>query len=316
MKMIRYSAYLLLIIFLTSSCGNGNNTTGKQKITISGAFALYPLTVKWAEEYMKENQNVQIDISAGGAGKGMTDVLSDMVDIAMVSREVEKVEVNKGAFAIAVAKDAVVPVFNTSNPLKQTILEQGVDSTMLSKIYIEGKINMWNDIIKVTSDPIDLHLYTRSDACGAASMWAKFLGKKQEDLMGTGVFGDPGVADAVKSDKFGFGYNNIIYVYDFHTRKKNDGMEVVPIDCNKNGHIDPEEKFYATIDELILAIKDGRYPSPPARDLYLVTKGKPANKAVVDFIKWILNKGQQYIEEAGYVNFPSEKINHELEKLK
>jgi len=42
---------------------------------------------KWAEEYTKLYPNIKIDISAGGAGKGITDVLSGMVDIAMVSDE-------------------------------------------------------------------------------------------------------------------------------------------------------------------------------------------------------------------------------------
>ena len=32
----------------------------------------------------------------------------------------------------------------------------------------------------------ELHVYTRSDACGAAETWAVFLGKKQEDLLGSG----------------------------------------------------------------------------------------------------------------------------------
>jgi phosphate transport system substrate-binding protein len=44
------------------------------------------------------------------------------------------------------------------------------------------------------TDPI--HVYTRSDAAGAPDVWAKHLGKKQENLLGIGVFGDPGLAAA------------------------------------------------------------------------------------------------------------------------
>ena len=60
----------------------------KGNITISGAFALYPITVLWANEFMKLYPDVEIDISAGGAGKGMADVLNGMVDLGMVSREI------------------------------------------------------------------------------------------------------------------------------------------------------------------------------------------------------------------------------------
>jgi phosphate transport system substrate-binding protein len=315
MKIFRIGLTFLILLSILS-CGENRVKGKKQKITISGAFALYPLTVKWAEIYMKENPKVQIDISAGGAGKGMTDVLSNMVEIAMLSREIEPSEVKKGAFAIAVAKDAVVPVFNSKNPLCKQILEKGYDSAHLANIFIEGSINNWNEIISEKDNKVEMHVFTRSDACGAAAMWARYFGKNQEDLKGTGVFGDPGIAEAVKNDIYGLGYNNIVYVYDLQTRKKATGLEILPLDLNSNGKIDPDENFYETIDAFTKAIKSGKYPSPPARNLYMVTMGKPNDKAVVSFLRWILEDGQQYIEQAGYVNFSADKIQAELDKLK
>ncbi len=50
-------------------------------IRVSGAFALYPMILKWGEEYKKLHPKVNFDISAGGAGKGMTDALGGLVDI-------------------------------------------------------------------------------------------------------------------------------------------------------------------------------------------------------------------------------------------
>jgi phosphate transport system substrate-binding protein len=306
--------FFLIVVLLLSSCGNSGSK--KQKIAISGAFALYPLTVKWAEIYMKDHPSVQIDISAGGAGKGMTDVLSEMVDVAMMSREVESVEIEKGAFKIAVAKDAVVPVFNSLNPFAKEILEHGIDSDNLVKIYITGEITEWNALGIKSSTPEEIHLFTRSDACGAATMWASYFGKNQEDLKGTGVFGDPGIADAVKNDILGLGFNNIVYVFDTHTGKKNPGIEILPIDFNANGKIDTDENFYGSIDRLADAIKENKYPSPPARNLYLITKGKPTNTAVLEFLNWILTSGQKYIEEAGYVKLPENIIQDEVRKIK
>src|SRR5687768_14314325 len=62
-------------------------------LAISGAFALFPMVTVWAEQYKAANPNVDFDIQAGGAGKGMTDVLAGAVDIAMVSREVREEEI-------------------------------------------------------------------------------------------------------------------------------------------------------------------------------------------------------------------------------
>src|SRR6185437_16013395 len=77
-------------------------------ISISGAFALYPITVKWAQEFKKLHPKVVFNISAGGAGKGITDALSGLVDIGLASRDINPEEVKKGAYTIYVTKDAVV----------------------------------------------------------------------------------------------------------------------------------------------------------------------------------------------------------------
>jgi len=76
-------------------------------IRVSGAWALYPMMVKWAEEFKKVYPQVRIDLSAGGAGKGITDALSGLVDIGMVSRELRPEEIDQKAFYIPVVKDAV-----------------------------------------------------------------------------------------------------------------------------------------------------------------------------------------------------------------
>jgi len=295
------------------------NTFAQEKlsgqISISGAFALYPMTVKWAEEFRKIHPDVRIDISAGGAGKGIADALSGMVEIGMVSREINPEELKKGAFPIAVTKDAVVAVVSEQNPMLNDILSKGLKKDAGNNIWITGKIKSWSQAFSVKSTS-PIHIYTRSDACGAAEMWAKYYGKKQEDLLGVGVFGDPGLAQAVKKDPLGIGFNNIGYAYDAHTKKQVKGLRVVPLDLNNNGKIDADENFYNSMNDLISAIASGKYPSPPARELYFVIKGNPkSNKVLTEFILWVLTDGQKYVHEAGYIALPKEKIEAEKKKI-
>ena len=288
----------------------------KGQISLSGAFALYPLAVKWAEEFKKIHPKVKIDISGGGAGKGITDALAKVVDLGMVSREVKPEEVAKGAWFIAVAKDAVVPTINAKNPKIKEILAKGLTQQAAIKIFVTGEFKTWGDVLGNNST-IPVHVYNRSDACGAGETWAKYLGnKKQEDLLGTGVFGDPGVAAAVQKDPVAIGYNNIAYAYDLKTKRPNPGILVLPIDVNKNGKIDAAENFYATSNQLIAAIAQGKYPSPPARDLFLVSNGKPTNPVVIAFLKYILTTGQKYNVPNGYISLPKDKLNKGIAKLK
>ncbi len=313
MKTYKVTIIALFILILA----NTSKVTAqdlKGNISISGAFALYPITVKWAEEFKKKHPNVKIDIQAGGAGKGITDVLSKVTDIGLVSRDLNAAEYKKGAFAIAVTKDAVIPTISASSPYRKVLYEKGVRKEAFNHIFITGKYKTWNTLGFKSEAPI--HVYTRSDASGAAETWAKYFNKKQEDLQGVAVFGDPGLAQAVKRDPSGLGFNNIVYIYDTKTNKPTNGVVPVPIDLNNNGKLDADENFYDDIDQLIAAIISGKYPSPPARDLYFVTVGKPKNPIVKEFIKYILTDGQQFVQEAGYIKFSKEKINKELEKVK
>ena len=134
-------------------------------------------------------------------------------------------------------------------------------------------------------------------------------------MLGVGVYGDPGLAQAVKKDVTGIGYNNLAYLYDLKTRKQVAGVCALPIDVNGNGKIDPDENFYDTIDDLTHAIAEGKYPSPPARNLGFLFKGKPAKPELVAFVKYVLTDGQKFIEENGYIGLSKKKLAEELKKV-
>jgi phosphate transport system substrate-binding protein len=307
-----FIAIIFTSLIIISSCTSGKR---KNTISISGAWALYPMAVRWAEEYEKIHPEIRIDISAGGAGKGIADVLGGLVEIGMVSREINPEELKKGALPVAVAKDAVVAVVNEKNPVLQDLLSRGMSVEAGINIWITGNYKTWGEVSGTSSDS-PVHVYTRSDACGAAEIWALLFGRKQEDLLGIGVYGDPGLAQAVKQDPSGIGFNNIGYLFDSNTRLPIPGIKIVPLDLDNNGNIDDAERFYDSIDEITSAIASDRYPSPPARDLYFVINGKPLNNKVLDdFMKWVLTEGQKYVGETGYVSLSGEKISSGLKAL-
>ena len=309
---------ILALSFFLINCNytgaeTGANPNLQGTITISGAWALYPMMIRWGEEFQKIHPDVRFDISAGGAGKGMADALSGAVDIGMVSREIHPQEIDQGAYWISVVKDAVFLTVNQNNPVWADLHQKGISQEMLVGIYITSEITTWGQVIgrSEVTDPI--HIFTRSDACGAAETWAQYLGGQQEDLLGIGVYGDPGVLDAVIKDPLGIGFNNLNYAYDFDTGQLLAGARVVPLDVNDNKMTDPEE-FYDSKQQAVYAVAIGNYPSPPARNLNLVTKGQPSG-LVRTFLIWILTDGQDYISEAGYIPLPNEVLAQELEKL-
>ncbi|MFH1857342.1 MAG: substrate-binding domain-containing protein, partial [Candidatus Omnitrophota bacterium] len=283
---------LLLFCFLLGLGPQPLRAAGKAEalqgtITISGAWALYPMVVKWAEEFQKIYPKVKIDIAAGGAGKGMVDCLAQIADLGMVSRDIYPEEKAKGAWWVSVVKDAVVPTMNEKHPFAQALLKRGLKREEAMAIWITGTIRKWNELAGGEKTH-EIHVYTRADACGAAETWAKYLGKNQEDLLGVGVYGDPGLAEAVRGDELGLGFNNINYVYDNQTKEPVKGIRILPLDLDGNGVIEEEENFYARRQDVVQAIAKGKYPSPPARNLHLVCYGRPRKEIVRVFLRWVL----------------------------
>jgi phosphate transport system substrate-binding protein len=211
---------------------------------------------------------------------------------------------------------------NEKNPVLQDLQKKGLSKEMLAKIYITNEVTTWGEAVgrPEVTDPI--HVYTRSDACGAADIFAKFLGGSkavQDDLQGSAktniaVNADPGLLDAVVKDPLSIGFNNLNYAFDAQTGMAVAGAQVVSIDANGNGQVDPDET-YTTQQAAMDAVASGKYPSPPARDENLVTNGKPTG-LVLAFMNWILTDGQQYDAEAGYVPLPKDKLEEQIQKLK
>ncbi|HSM59042.1 MAG TPA: substrate-binding domain-containing protein [Candidatus Sulfomarinibacteraceae bacterium] len=318
---------LVLLLLLATACraeppGAGATsggeasaaTTAETALSVSGAFALFPLMTVWVEAYHALHPEVTFDVQAGGAGKGMTDMLSGVADIAMLSREPRQEELDQGAFLVPVTIDSVLATVNSDNPYLDLLLAQGLTAEETQGIWITQEITTWGQLLGNGSDE-PINVYTRSDSSGAAEMWALFaLAEAQEELHGTAVNGDPGVAEAVRQDPLAIGYNNVGFAYDQTTGQPIPGLHPVPLDLDGDGQIADDEAFYATRDTFTAAVAAGRYPFPPARVLYLVTRGQPS-PAIVDFYRWVLNEGQSFVAGAGYVSLADAHLQEALDLL-
>src|SRR5262249_14736376 len=101
----------------------------------------------WADEFQKLHPDVQFDVQAGSAGKGMTDALTGNADIGMVSRAIKPEEEAKGAYWITVTKDGVFPVINAQNPVLADIQSKGISKDTFNKIFVTGEVKTWGEVI-------------------------------------------------------------------------------------------------------------------------------------------------------------------------
>ena len=87
-----FALFVCAVMAISTGCKQSNNKS--EQIDFTGAFALYPLNLKWSEEYRKSHPDLLFNIQPGGAGKGLTDVLAGNADVGMFSREISDNERN------------------------------------------------------------------------------------------------------------------------------------------------------------------------------------------------------------------------------
>ncbi len=317
----------LIAVLLMSTVGivslSGCTSQQQNVIKISGANALQPMMEVWAKEYQKLHPDIRIDVSGGGAGKGMTEAIAGVVDIGMYSKEITQNDIVNGVFWVSVASDAVIATMNSQNPVKDMILAKGVTKAQLrdifTNVYSNRNIKTWGQLVGDSNASTErIWVFTRQDSCGAAEMWAKYLGRYLQDNLTAAAdaaqIEDAGVRTAVQGNVNSIGYNNINTVYDMQTKLPYSGILPVPLDLNENGILDANESFYQNSSSIINAIRNHIYPWPPARNLHLVTKHNFTG-IVKDFINWILTDGQQYVESSGYLQLPQETLQQQIQYL-
>jgi phosphate transport system substrate-binding protein len=290
---VRKIAHIIAAVVLVVS--TGIPAFPGDTITLSGAWAIYPTAAAWAERFQALHPGVKVNVSPGGSGKGAADAIAGVVDIGMVSREPAPAEIKTGIVPVHILHDAVFPVVSENNPTLAELLRKGVGNKVWTDIYITGNITSWDGVVGSTAGK-PLHVYTRADSCGAAASWAYYLGKRQQqDLRGVGVYGEPGLLEAVKKDPIGLGYSNFSYVFTRAGAVVN-GVGIVPIDSNENGIADPDEVLNSRA-AAIEAIKVGRYPA--TRRNYFFVKGRPRG-LVREFMEFALSdEGTRIVEEVG-----------------
>ena len=320
MKKILY--LLPLLAMLMQGCGPGsekknaenkNISNLKGTIIINGSEVLFPLAKLWENEFNKQYPNIVIENKPTCSDNSLKLLQAGSIQLAMVSRKLTEQEVTDGLYAVPVAMDAVLPVISFDNDFIQPIVLKGITTKKLSGVF-DGSIKTWGALLgNKSTDAIDV--YILSDSSGTSHSWADLLQMDVKKLKGTNMYSQQSLVNTVASKKFGIGYCSMSAIYDAKTNLRRTNLYVLPIDLNVNGQADDYELVFDKLDDLTSAISKGKYPSPPSRTLYMVTKNPPKDEAMKAFLTWVITIGQNYCAQAALVNIDrkvAEKFVKEL----
>jgi phosphate transport system substrate-binding protein len=316
-----------LILALVSSC---NSPKSKKEFTqpretvkselsgsfsISGAYALYPLISRLADEFMIIHPGVKIEVTKIGTGEGITNLLAGKSQLAMISRPLTDEEMGAGIWTIPVAKDGVAPIVNQNNPFIEKLLNQGISPDEFMHIFSSGKQVTWGEILD-TNAKDKIAVYTRADESGAADIWAAFIYKKASDLRGIGITGDDEMIKSIQDNPLAIGFCNFSYAFDVSTGERKKDIQIIPTDLDFDNKIDRVEVPFRNLEEAHRSLWLGFFPEQLCRELTLGSLGKPTDPAVVEFLHYVLGEGQSSVKKIGFCPLNNVYINYALDFLK
>jgi len=287
----------------------------KGSFLISGAYALYPLISRLADEFMVIHPGVKIELKKAATGEGITDLLTGKCQLAMISRPLNDEEINDGILVIPVAKDGVAPIVNQKNPYIQKILNQGISPDEFMHIFTSGKQMTWGEVLDtVAKDKISV--YIRADESGAADVLAQFIYKKSSDLRGIGVNGDDEMIKSIQDNPLAIGFCNFSYAFDTTTGERTKDIQIIPADLDFDNKIDRVEVPFSNLREAHRSLWLGFFPDQLCRELTLGSMGKPTDPAVLEFLYYVLGEGQSNVSKSGFCPLNNVYLKYTLNFLK
>lgn len=289
---------LAIIPMLVIGCKRNTNKVEQTVITIKGSDTMVNLSQKWAEEYMKLNPDVSIQVTGGGSGTGIAALLNKTTQIANASREMKSSELDDAKskelspFEYKVALDGIAVIVHPESKVDNLTIKQ------VSDIY-SGKITNWK---QVGGADLPITLYGRENSSGTYEFFkdhvlGKVDGRQVDFSPSTQVLqGTAALGEAVARDKKGIGYGGVGYF-----AERND-VKILHIKKDENAPAySPAENKKVNYD----LIWSGDYSI--SRYLYCYTDGEVSGK-LKDFIDYIVSQnGQNIVRTMEYIPLSPKK---------
>lgn len=244
------------------------------QLTINGSTTVLPVMQKAGEAFMASHPDIKLSISGGGSGNGIKALLEGLCDVAMSSRDMKDKEKTaaeaKGVkpYRIAIAVDAIVPVVNPANKVKEVTMDQ------LRAIY-KGDIKNWKELGGKNANIV---VVSRDSSSGTFESWNDLVMKKERVTPAALMQASNGaVVQSVAKNANAIGYIGLGYL--------DKTVQALTVGGKKPTPENALNKVW-----------------PISRELYIFVNGEPKGE-IKQLVDYLLDegKGQKNVAEVGYV---------------
>jgi phosphate transport system substrate-binding protein len=327
----------LLVAVCLGSASAQTNLTG------AGATFPNPIYQKWFSEYHNQHKDVAINYQSVGSGAGINQVQKGTVDFGASDGPMTDQQISDTpgkVFHIPTVLGAVVLTYNI--PGVSTELKFTPD--VVADIFL-GKIKKWNDPRLAKANPgvkfpdSDVIVVHRTDGSGTTYIFTDYLSKVSPDWangpkkgtsinwpVGLGGKGSEGVSGLVKQTEGSIGYVELIYAL-------SNSMSFGSVENSAGVFVKPSLESTTAAAAAVKSMPDDfrvSITNPPGKDAYPICSFTwllvPAEwsdagkeKAFVDFLNWMVDKGQTMTADLKYAPLPKSvalKVKARIKEIK
>lgn len=289
---------IILVVALFASLSAMGQNKPAEVIKIRGTRLVYPLMRKWIARFNEEHPEIKVVISPGSP--------SDSIDFSIASYALTADDLKGDLQGVVVAKYVQLPIVNINRKDLNELQTRGITEEQLKNIFFgQQPVSL-----TASSAPSPLELYVRDRPVCAVKAFAGHFGENPSHINGHGIKGDDEeLATAVRNDVNGLSFNNLGFIYDVKTRKISKDLAIIPLDLNKNGKVDADEQIYATLDNVIGFVEKTHHTAFINENVNLTYHKDTQKDAAKIFLRWILEKGQVYNHELGFIKMDKDLLS-------
>lgn len=334
--------FCLLIVGLCSILGVSSVLAQAQNATVlvgSGSSVPAPLYNRWAQEFARHNQKIQMRYVPIGTTEGIKQISHGAGDFGAGEALLSSADRSEGdLIALPAVLIGIVPIYN----LPDVHQELRLSGEVLAQIFL-GDLKMWDApaIAKLNPDITLPHtriqVVNRPAGKGSNYVFTDFLSKTSSRFrsqigvnaspdwpVGTPAERSSDMVDKVKSEPGAIGFVESQYaakakipqvaVLNSAGKYVKASAESIASACEAIEA--PRWNSFAT--SLTNAPGAGSYPITSFTWVYLRTRSSDTTRsaALHDFLEWMYSDGQQYAGQEGYSELPAPLLAAVRRKLK
>ncbi|MFC0522599.1 PstS family phosphate ABC transporter substrate-binding protein [Pontibacillus salicampi] len=298
----------------SDSSSEGENTSSEEgsseelsgTVQVAGSSTVYPMAVYIAEQYQKEQPEVNVTVDSIGSGGGFKKSTKGEIDLSNASREIKeeekKIAEENGInlHPLELAYDGLTVAVNPNADFidKLTV-------SQLKEIFLadSGKTK-WSDINSEWPDE-EIKIYAPGHDSGTFDYFNEAILEENSMREDSGVTlseDDNTLVQGIKNDEYSIGF----FGYAYYAENK-DSLKALGIQDGEDAEaVKPSPE----------TIQDGSY-TPLSRPLYTyIVESALEKPQVLDYTLYTLNNAGEAAQEVSYVALPDEKYQEQIDKVK